>query len=442
VAPALRPFAPAALLAALMVMVLTGRLHDALLYGKLPVAKIFLAVGALFFFMSNGAAALQAALKTLPGRGFLALSAAVFASVPFSVLKSHSFEVALAWLYSNVPIFIIVATALRSIGDLERVLRALILMVLASAAIILAGMGIVEYGPEGARVSLAGSYDPNDFAAVIAASSAACLWALRGKPWLWKLLGALGLLASGYLVVKTGSRGGGLSLGLLLVGSALFVPNLMTRTARLGVLVALVVGAASAPSSFTERMASLADVGNDYNVTSRSGRVEVWKRGLSFVVRSPAVGVGAGAYPIADGRWAEEHGETAGFKWSAAHNLLLETAAETGLPGFVALLCCLLPAIVTWRRIRKLSPTSDTELRLQRAIEALALLTLTYLLAATFVNGLYNPLVTMITALSVAAHVLLSQSSLAASSGRGPLPAGPGARKVGVPQSKPRRAAQ
>lgn len=425
-----------------MVMVLTGRLHDALLYGKLPVAKIFLAVGALFFFVSGGMTALKAALRTLPARGFVALTAAVFASVPFSLLKSHSADVAIAWLTANVPIAIIVATSIRSVADLERVLRALILMVLASAAIVLAGLGTVMYGPDGPRVSIAGSYDPNDFAAVIAASSALCLWAIRGKSTLWKVLGALGLLACGVIVVKTGSRGGGLTLGLLLVGSALFIPGYMSRTARLGLIAALMIGAAFLPSSFAARMATLTEVGDDYNFTSRSGRIEVWKRGVTFIARSPIVGVGAGAYPIADGRWAEEHGETAGFKWSAAHNLLLETAAETGIPGFLALLCCLLPAIVTWRRIRRMSPTSDAELRLQRATEALALLTLTYFVATSFVNGLYNPMVTVITALSIAVHVLLGQSALAASSGRRTLPAGPGARKVGVPQSQPRRAAQ
>jgi O-antigen ligase len=412
VAPALRPFAPAALLAALMVMVLTGRLHDALLAGKLPVAKLFLAAGALFFFSSNGMAALQAALRTVPGRGFLALTVAVFASVPFSVLKSHSAQVATAWLYSTVPIVIVVATGLRAVGDLERVLRALVLMVLALTALILAGFGKVMIGPDGARFFLAGSYDPNDLAAVVAASSAACLWTLHGRPVLWRVLGALGLAACGFIIVKTGSRGGGLALGLLLVGSALFVPSFLSRTARLGVLAAMLFGLAYAPSSFLERMATLSDVGSDYNMTSRSGRIEVWKRGLSFIVRSPVVGVGAGAYPIADGRWAEENGTTAGFKWSAAHNLLIETAAETGIPGLLALLCCILPVIITWRRIRKLPATSDTDLRLQRVIEALALLTLTYLVAASFVNGLYNPLVTMITAFNIAAHVLLKQSGL------------------------------
>lgn len=405
-----RSFAPAALLATLMVMVLTGRLHDALIPGKLPVAKLFLAVGVLLFFAGNGTVALREALRTVPGRGFAALTVAVVASVPFSVLKSWSFEVAMSWLYSSVPIAIIVATSIRSIRDMERVLRALVLMVLASAAIILAGLGVVEYGPEGARVSLAGSYDPNDLAAVIAASCAACLWTLRGKSVLWKVLGGLGVAACGFIVVKTGSRGGGLALGLLLVGSAIFLPSFMSRITRLGVLAALVLGVAFAPTSFTARMATLSDVGSDYNVTSRSGRIEVWKRGLSFVARSPIVGVGAGAYPIADGRWAEEHGVTSGFKWSAAHNLLLETAAEVGIPGLVALLCCLLPIVFTWKRIRRIQARSEEELRLQRAVEALALITLTYMLGASFVNGLYNPLVLMLTSLNIAAHVLVNSS--------------------------------
>jgi O-antigen ligase len=396
-----------------MVFVLTGRLHDALLYGKLPIAKLFLLAGALLFFMSNGMQALTAAMRTLPARGFAALTLAILASVPFSVLKSRSFDMSTGWLYATLPIVIIVATSMRSVADLERVLRAFVLMIIASAALILAGLGTSVMSADGPRMSLAGSYDPNDFAAVIAASTAACLWTLRGRSGLWKLLGALGLLSSAFLIVKTGSRGGGLALGLLLIGTTIFVPRFLTRATRVGVLIALAAGLAFVPTQFVGRMASIGDISSDYNMTSPSGRKAVWTRGVGYMARSPLVGVGAGAFPIADGRWAEENGVPGGFKWSAAHNIFIETGAELGIPGLVALLCCLLPIVFTWRRIRTLPAQSESDERLQGAIETVALMTLTFMVGMSFVNGLYGPLLHMLTAMSIAAHVLLRHSGLA-----------------------------
>ena len=435
----LRPYAPIGVFAALMVMVVTGRLHDALLYGKLPIVKIFVLVGAALFFMSRGMPVLSEVRKTLPARAFLALTLAVIASVPFSVLKSWSFELASTWLFASVPMVLLVCTSIRSVADLERVLKALLLMILISAAIIFAGRGTSMDSPEGPRLSLAGSYDPNDFAAVIAASSATCLWALRGRSWLWKLLGLAGLACSGVLIVKTGSRGGAVALGTLLIGASLFLPKTLTRSVRLGVLLALAVGVAQAPSGFSQRMSTLTDVRNDYNLTATDGRIAVWTRGLGYVAGSPLVGVGAGAYPVADGRWAVQHGFLGGFKWSAAHNLFIETAAELGLPGLVALLCCLFPIVFTWRRLRELPARSDEDERLRRAVEAIALTTLTYLLATMFVNALYGPMLLTLISLNIAAHVLVNHSSFA--SRKASLPRSR-TTKVFLAQSKPRRATE
>jgi O-antigen ligase len=398
-----------AYLGALMVMILSGRLHDAVVYGSLPVAKVFLIVGAVLFATSGGSAILAAGLRTLPARSFVLLTLMILASVPFSVLRGRSLGAAITWITASVPIAIIVHTSIRSVTDLERTLRSLVWMVIISGLMILAGRGVVMDTPEGPRISLVESYDPNDFAVVIAASSAACLWLLREKVVLWRLVGLIGLVLGGLLVVKTGSRGGALAFGGLLMGTVLFLPKSLSKTTRVSILVALVMGIVLSPSNFVERLSSLKDVGNDYNVTAASGRIEVWKRGIGYVASSPLVGVGVGAFPIADGRWAVEHGYKAGFKWSAAHSLAIETAAELGIPGFIFTMCCLLPIVFTWRKLVSENDGSEQQLRLRRAIEAIALITLTFLVGTLFVNGLFSPLLLVLTALSASAHLLLAR---------------------------------
>ena len=186
-------------------------------------------------------------------------------------------------------------------------------------------------------------------------------------------------------------------------------------------------------------MSTLTDVGTDYNLTESDGRIAVWTRGLGYIARSPLVGVGAGAYPIADGRWAVQHGFLKAFKWSAAHNLFIETAAELGLPGFVALLCSLFPIVFTWRRLSALPSRSDEDERLRRAVETIALTTLTYLLATMFVNALFGPMLLTLISLNIAAHVLVNRSSFA--SRKVSLP-GSRTMKIFLAQSKPRRATE
>jgi O-antigen ligase len=400
-----------AFLSAAMVMVLTGRLHDAVLYGQLPVAKIFLVAGIVLFWASRGGSVLAIAMKTLPARGFIALTAALYLSVPFSLWKGLSAEMATKWTLSSLPIVLIVSTSIRSVGDLERLLRALVLMVLASTALILLGQGIAIDTAAGPRLSLAGSYDPNDFAAVIAATSSVCVWALRDRGWFWKVLGYLGLACCGFLIVKTGSRGGAITLGAVLAGTTLFLPRSMPRVARLGIGVSMIAGIAFAPSSFLDRLATLNDVTKDYNYTENSGRIAVWKRGFGYFAGSPITGVGVGAFPVADGQWSKANGYVRGFKWSVAHNLFIETASELGLPGLIALLFSLLPVVFTWRRVRKLQAVSEEDERLKRVIETIALSTLAFLLATMFINGLFNPLLLMLVAMSIGAHTLLKHKS-------------------------------
>src|SRR3989442_13656065 len=67
--------------------------------------------------------------------------------------------------------------------------------------------------------------------------------------------------------------------------------------------------------------------------------MEVWKRGIGYMLGRPLLGVGAQAFGVAEGTLApeaverEEYGK--GFKWSTAHNAFVEIGAEIGVLGLL-----------------------------------------------------------------------------------------------------------
>jgi O-antigen ligase len=74
------------------------------------------------------------------------------------------------------------------------------------------------------------------------------------------------------------------------------------------------------------------------------------------VEQRPVLGIGVGAFPVAEGTLSVIGRELAsrgsGFKWSVAHNSFVETAAELGIPGIVLFVSLLVVTIATMARIR------------------------------------------------------------------------------------------
>ncbi|MDP3731036.1 MAG: O-antigen ligase family protein [bacterium] len=71
----------------------------------------------------------------------------------------------------------------------------------------------------------------------------------------------------------------------------------------------------------------------DLNETSNSGRVEIWKKTISSIIRHPVLGVGIGNFPTV----LSQHTDLA-KAGSSAHNLYLHIVAEIGLIGLLAAL--------------------------------------------------------------------------------------------------------
>ena len=155
----------------------------------------------------------------------------------------------------------------------------------------------------------------------------------------------------------------------------------------------------------------------DYNWLggSESGRMEVWKRGLGYMAERPFLGVGARAFGVAEGHisvMAEEfEWSKDGFKWSAAHNSLVQIGAELGVFGLVLFVSLLVVAFRTALTLARgppgrIAPDHPTRMLGQALVASL----IGYSVAGFFLSQAYAPHLYALLGLLVGLHKVTNES--------------------------------
>lgn len=389
-----------------IILAIVGRLHDAVAPGTVPVGKVLLGVGLFALLTGPSATVAVRAWGTPQGKALALFTGSVFLSLPFSYLRSGTLEIATAFATRTVPFILIMLLTVRAVGDVSRILRGMVVMQILMGVLILAGFGVVIDGPDGPRTTLSGSYDPNDLAMVMATCGAASLWALRDRSRGWRTAGLLALGLGMYVTVRTYSRGGAIAFAVMIGMTLVLARHAVPRWLRLAMIPAVGLALMVAPKKYIERLGSLGQVSTDYNITEASGRTQIWKRGIGYFLERPFTGVGAGQFGQAEGRYGESIGRTAAWKWSAAHNMYIESLAELGLPGFVALLGMLLPSVSLWWRERRRIPSSHSEVEYRRQVETVAVAVITFMAATMFLSATFSPMVMLLATLGIALRLV------------------------------------
>jgi O-antigen ligase len=186
------------------------------------------------------------------------------------------------------------------------------------------------------------------------------------------LLAATGVFLM-WTLGKTGSRGGFLALVAVVAYLLLWFRDIsrVKRAGAVALIAILLVALGNSESEetrarpaetyFTRIRALLLHPSTDYNWGGRDkiGRMAIWRRGIGYMVDHPLLGVGAGAFPVAEGTLAPEarvqqYGRW--WKWSSAHNALLEVGAEIGVPGLLLFVALLVRTFRTLSRIGRRPP--------------------------------------------------------------------------------------
>jgi len=328
----------------------------------------------------------------------------------------------------TVVMYLVLAAALRGFLDVERVAFVYLLSAGIYAAVILARF---QVGAEQWRLGSLYYYDANEFATLAVMSvPLGVYFMVRPRP-LWRRLvsgTAVALLAVGF--VWAGSRGGFLALLAVAVFLLVRYRGIHVRWRALTTALLALVFAATTTDTYWEKMSTILQPKDDYNVTGEQGRVKVWKRGLGYMLQHPVLGVGANNFATAEGTispLARNATAGRGVKWSVAHNSFLQIGAELGVPGlifFVVMMGSAFGALRAVQRTRlRWAPGERSPPTVQLA-QALTAALVGYLVGGFFLSLAYRDLLYTLLALVVALRksVALAAASVTSSPFRtGPL---------------------
>jgi O-antigen ligase len=177
------------------------------------------------------------------------------------------------------------------------------------------------------------------------------------------------------------------------------------------VAVGAVLFVATASPELRARYLSTFSADEDYNAPSSEGRLEIWKRGMGYMLQRPVTGVGVGAFGVAEGTLAGKAERGTSVRFTAAHNSLVQISAELGILGMVTF--CTVVALtlrgayrtrrraVAWQRSARGTASDLAVTSATAVLTALAGL----LTCATFLSFAYHPLLWYSFALCVGVEV-------------------------------------
>jgi O-antigen ligase len=320
------------------------------------------------FVAGGGMARLEVARRQPVYRWAVALLVMMVLSVPFALFPGAIFRFILEDHLKTFLMMTLIAASLRGAGGASRMAG-----VHVAGAVVYCLVVISRFPMVGGRLQSLVYYDSNDLGMLLVCTLPLAVYFLRPGERGWVRLMALG--GAGVILlglVRSGSRGG--TLGLLTVCVYMLLRfSVFSKKARLGALMAG-VGALVflGGAAYRKQMETLLHPTQDYNWSGKSpeGRMEVWKRGVGYMLARPLTGVGASGFYVAEGTLSErakrqQYGKP--LKWSAPHNSFVQAGAELGFPGLFIFLGLL---FVAFRRPKHDGPVDGNHAALERALSA------------------------------------------------------------------------
>jgi O-antigen ligase len=307
-----------------------------------PMVILAAAMVALALFLPQSQA--YRLFRPVEARGMVAIFLLIGLSIPTSYWPGASFGALLN--YSKSLVFFFAAIyCIRTRSELRLALWSFLAAIagLAFVAVVAGGSG---------RVLVTKTYDTNDLAFVMVCGiplAILLVFSERGwQHWILALVALLGTLT----VILSKSRGGFIALAVVGLVTLIKIPSRVPFLRTGFVLAVVLVFSLIAPSSYWERISTIwggesAKTAADEYLQGgfETARWQIWKNGLILIASRPILGVGAGAFVVAEGSLHN------GGKWNAAHNSFIQITAELGLPGLGVFLFLLYRGFANCRRV-------------------------------------------------------------------------------------------
>jgi O-antigen ligase len=341
----------------------------------------------------------------------LAIALLIVASIPTSIWAGWSFRFFYNDHAKTIILTVLMAASIRSTVDIERYA-----LVHIGGALYYSNFVLSNFRLRSGRLGDLVYYDSNDLALLIVCTIPFCVYFLRpSAKLLYRLLGAGALAYLTLTLVKTGSRGG--FLGFVVCGGYLLFrfTAIPARTRALSVALLTISILAFGGSAYWEMMGTLLEPTKDYNWSGDTGRIEIWKRGVGYMLTHPITGVGARCFKCAEGAsFADLQAEGIGMKWSAAHNSFVEIGAELGVIGLALFILALWQS---WKMVRSIQTTAARAGPLESLGHALGGAILGYAFTGFFLAAAYSAYLYTLFAMVLGMTKLLAQQKEASAGG-------------------------
>jgi len=248
-------------------------------------------------------------------------------------------------------------------------------------------------------------YDANDFATFAVTAMPLGLYYLlhAGRRPSIRVLAGVVLAVLALAFVRTGSRGGFIALLAVAAFVVLRYTGIPLRW-RVGAtgFVTLVV-LVTASEQYWKQMGTIVSDA-DYNRTEESGRMQIWSRGVGYMLQYPIFGVGPNNFQAAEGMlspFAHRQQFGAGVRWNAAHNSYIQIGAELGVPGLMMFVAIIASAFGALRVARRSDDALAESQPHRRALaQALTASMLGFVVGAFFLSLAYSEMLYALTALA------------------------------------------
>ncbi len=304
----------------------------------------------------------QRALQLQAMQLLLAFTVWMLICTPFSVWRGGSVELLReTWSKSLMAGFIVAALVQTSAQSL-RIMKTLAFAFLAAGALGL----IVGESMDGRLMLAVGSYsNPNDYAVAIIYGCVTWYFMMHSPrhSFFLKVFSAGVILFLLFMLLKTGSR------GAMIAACLTFVPVFARYRASTKLVVAialpsiLAIGLVALPPEMRSRYLTFFSSESiekaktveeqEFLIRAQGSsqqRLQLAKDAILLTFQNPIFGVGPGMYSAAQNDLSIARSQPKGA-WLGTHNTYLEVSSETGFPGFIIYMACLL---VCWRDLRRL----------------------------------------------------------------------------------------
>ena len=295
-------------------------------------------------------------LKEKQTRYFFLLVLVMILGIPFSLHRRESFELVFFGYMLIVAYFVVFVLIVDSVDRLSKVL-----FFACVGSGIYTAFSVLTGTLQSSRLYFGSMFDPNDLSFfALCFIPLNLIFISRENTIIVRILCLISFSLGIALIFLSGSRGG--ALGLFICASAIFFRDTVSIGRRFKIFA--LTGCAlmlSMASINTERLETLFNIKQDYNVTSETGRLTLWTVGVKSMLENPLTGVGVGRFPNAVGNYRQSLG-LASQRWQSPHNSVVQIGAETGIFGLLLFLA------LSWNTVKIFARTSRaaTSLRLKK----------------------------------------------------------------------------